>query len=154
MEPTDKKLYSSQAQLCKAKKLDKKLVRAASALGLPGFNSNRTVNWELLEPSLKEHDVEIQAYLKDKSFDDLRREEKELGNELKRLEIKKREGSYVDPAEWYQWHSEFGSKLSSNINGVRKHLMAKCVGYESVIDTEMLSLFTLINTEVQKCKEQ
>jgi len=151
---SDKKVFSSIANLCREKGVDKKLIRAASSMGLPGFNANRTINWEILEPAIKQNEAELKKRLQERSIDDLRREEKELGNEIKRLEIKKREGQYVDPTEWYQWHAEFGSKLSTAIKTTRKHLIAKCQGYEDVIDNEMIALFSLINGEIEKCRQR
>ena len=152
--------YPTIAALCKAEKLDKQLIRTASKLGLAGFNANRTVNFDILKPELKKHKDALQAILKEKKSKEqlilegkaIDNENKKLDSQLKALEIKRREGEYIDPKEWYEWHSQFGAKLSTSIKTARKNLMAKCAGYESVVDNELVSLFALIKEQVEACK--
>ena len=153
-EKDNKKVYASIAQLCKEKGIDRKVIRAASAMGLPGFNANRTVSWNLLEPALKENEKEIALKLNTTDTAELTREKLILKNEEQRLKNRKLANTYVDPTEWYQWHSDFGAKLSTIAKTVRKNLMAKCVGYEAVIDNEMLAMFVTIQKEIESCKQQ
>jgi hypothetical protein len=153
--------YSTISALCKAEKLDKQLIRAASKLGLAGFNANRTISWEILKAELEKHKDALERILKDKKTKEelvlegkrIDNENKRLDSQLKALEIKRREANYIDPAEWYQWHSQFGTRLSTAIKTVRTNLMAKCCGYEFVIDGEMLSLFTLVKNAVEECRK-
>src|SRR6267378_7414518 len=136
----EKKTFTNIAQLCRAKGLDPKLVRAASKLGLPGFNLNRTINWELLEPALKQAESELKKHVKDRSLDEIKKDNLIKDGRIKDLEIQKREGSYIDPSDWYQFFSDFGIELSTLIKASRKNLMEQCRGYETVIDNAFLDL--------------
>jgi len=84
-ENSDRETFKNFASLVRAKKIPAKRIKAAAALGLDGFNLNNSIHWPTLEKSLTEHAAEIDAHLieqKGSSMEDLRCEEKELGNHV------------------------------------------------------------------------
>jgi hypothetical protein len=152
MGMNDSEMYRNISALCRAKKLDKKRIVVASALGLPGFNPNGTIHWPTAEPALTAHAAEIDARLAEsKTMQSLRRQKLQEEVERLRLENAIKARQTVDVDEMGQWLSQFGSELSAKARTIRKNLLDKCPEYRDVIEAEFATYFATIKNRADDC---
>ena len=127
------------------------LLKAAKNSGAPGFSDNGRINWTELGPYIEENRGRLSQK---ESPDSLKAEKTKKEIELLTLKIKQMESDLIEPEEVNTFMSSFAVILSTALKQKRNELVSKCNGFEAIIDADFKSIFTVIEREINKWKDE
>ena len=144
------KEYTSVLQLSNATGLSKKLIKAAKLKNFAGFKASNRIDWRLLKPEIERRiDELVTSTTRDLATLKELLAEKDLI--LKDLEIKKKEGNYLEPDDVKKFLVELATKLSVIIKKELLELPPRLAGKNEPgckveIDNAIKAIFDLLET--------
>ena len=127
----DKNIWPSMRLLSDAKKISVAALKRAKKMNAPGFIKN-TIDWSLLEPWYKEHEVEIVDSIDlEEDTDSLLFYKKEIAKRdvtLRDLEIKKKKELFLDPDQVIEFLQNIAIAQNALFNARMKELPVKLAG--------------------------
>ena len=144
------KTYTSISALSSATGLDKKILKLARKKDFEGCYANGTVAWNRLKPVLEARYNELTDALPD-DIATLKQELVKRDIKLKDLEIKKREGNYLEPEDIKQFLVSLATKLSVSIKKELGELPPRLAGKdEASIQIEITKTLSNIFEVIQE----
>jgi len=142
--------YASIKQLSIATGLPTKLLKLAKVKSWPGFHPSSRVNWKLLKPVIEAKIDELQTGTA-RDLATLKELLAEKDLILKDLEIKKKEGNYLEPDDVKKFLVELATKLSVIIKKELLELPPRLAGKNEPgckveIDNAIKAIFDLLET--------
>ena len=144
---TGRTKYKSLIQCSKAENIPYELLKKAKANSAPGMYSNGDIAWLELKPWLELHRDELDIETND-SIQFFKKEIAKRDVILRDLEIKKAKSESLDPEDVKKFLVSLATLLSSILKKKKSELSSKCIGYETIIDTEFIEIFAMIQNEV------
>jgi hypothetical protein len=154
-------VFTSQAQCSSITGISKEILRTAKKNGAPGFRGSQ-IYWDELGPYLSKNKVVIEAQTED-TLKTRKAEGVKLDNEIKKLEIIKRKGEFLNPEEVIKFLVVLRLSFETVLKGWSSELPPMLVGksqgeIEYMVKEQVTKLFNdfgeLIRNEVNRCNKK
>ena len=137
-----------------------RILRLAKSKNAPGFNSNNTVNFELLKPWLDANMASLELELNTStSLEDLKKENLTRDISLKDLEIQKRKRLYLEPDDVKSFLSSIAIAQSGVLKRIPKEYAPKCAGLsageiEQILEKATAEVFGILKGGLETWTKQ